>query len=488
MAKGAAWMVAFKFAQRGLGLLSTIILARLLLPDDFGVIAMALTIFALLQLLSAFGFDMAIIQRAEVTRAHLDTAWTFTFALGCVTALLLLALARPTADFYGDPRLEGVIYLLALGAVFEGCQNIGIVAFRKDLEFHKEFWFLTGKKAASFLVAIPLAIWLRNYWALVIGMVSGQLLMTLVSYYVHPYRPRLALSAARDLLAFSSWLLVNNFCHFLTERLSHFIIGKVSGSSALGLYSMSFDLSTAPTAELMAPINRAVFPGYAKLAVDKEALKRAYLDVISPITLFAFPAGVGIAAIADPLVRVVLGPNWLETIPMIELFGLFGALAALTSNLSSVYLALGRPAILTSLMVLRLAFLIPALFILTQAHGPIGAAWATLAVALGYTPLAFAVALKILALPPGALIGAIWRPLAASLGMFYCVRLALSSLNGAGTLEEAAALLAGLGVGLVSYGLIIWLLWRLSGAPKAGETMALNWISQRLRLRRRQAS
>jgi O-antigen/teichoic acid export membrane protein len=466
MAKGAVWMVAFTFLQRGIGLLSTVILARLLLPEDFGLLALAMTLVSFLEMASAFGFDAAIIQRPDVDRRHLDTAWTFTVAFGCLSAALMAVLAQPTAAFYREPKLEAIIYVIAVGWLIRNFQNIGVVAFQKELEFNKEFWFMASQRFVSFAVTIPLAIWLRNYWALVIGLMSGHVTAVAISFLASSYRPRFSLAATRELFSFSSWMLVNNVLAFLYLKTSHLIIGRFAGASALGLYNLSYELSNMPTNELMAPINRAVFPGYAKLAGDLDALRRSYLEVLSSIALFVLPAGLGLAAVADPMVRVALGSRWLEAIPLIELLGIYGALLSLGTNLAAAYLALGRPQLLSI------------------DHGPIGAAWAVLGVQIVFLPFTFTVGVRVLKLKVCSLLGSLWRPVLASAVMFSCVRLVLSLVPQEDIFGSSIALLLGVSVGASVYGLLVLLLWRLSGSPSGGEAMAVAWLTSRTPFRR----
>ena len=227
MARGAAWMVFFKLTERSIGLISTVVLARLLLPADFGLVAMAMSMVAVLELLGAFGFDMALIQRQDAQRHHYDTAWTFNVLFSVVSATVLVILAIPAAKFYNEPRLDNIMYFLALSSLLQGFENIGVVAFRKDMTFDKEFRYLLGKKLAAFLVTVPLAFLLRNYWALVIGILTGRSFAVLLSYYVHPYRPRFDLSGRHDLFHFSKWLFISNVFYFLRVRSADFIIVEI---------------------------------------------------------------------------------------------------------------------------------------------------------------------------------------------------------------------------------------------------------------------
>jgi O-antigen/teichoic acid export membrane protein len=168
------------------------------------------------------------------------------------------------------------------------------------------------------MVTVPLAIWLRNYWALVIGMVVGKVFAVVISYWMHSYRPRLSLAGASDLMSFSGWLLVNNTLYFFNERLTDFVVGRMAGASALGLYNVTYEISNMPTTEIMAPINRVMLPAYSKISRDQGDLKRTYLDTVAVMTLASVPAGFGIAAVAEPLVAVLLGPRWSAAVPLLR--------------------------------------------------------------------------------------------------------------------------------------------------------------------------
>lgn len=280
MARGAAWMVLLNSVERALGFISTMVLARVLDPTDFGVVAMAGTFIYMAQMLSAFGFDVALIQNQRATESHYHTAWTFNLLLGLLILLLMWALAGPIATFFRHPEVFWVVCVLAFGPLIQGCENIGVVAFRKDLHFHKEFAFQLSRKLIGFAVTISLALWLRTYWALVAGMLAAKLAGTITSYLVHEFRPRLSLHHAANLLGFSRWLLLNSIVGYLKERTSDFVIGRQLGAADLGVYNISYEVALMPSSELSAPINRALLPGFATIASDSDAIRMAYLKAL----------------------------------------------------------------------------------------------------------------------------------------------------------------------------------------------------------------
>jgi lipopolysaccharide exporter len=175
LARGSFWMISMRWVIRGIGFVSTIILARLLTPDDFGVVAMAMVGVAMLEVFTQSGSDLALLRNAEPTREHYNAAWTLEIIQGCVLAVLLFTTAPLVGGHFEDPRVTNVIRLLSLRAVVGGFQNIGVVTFRRELRFGREFQFGIVKKSATFVVTLVAAFVLRSYWAHVIGQVKGRI-------------------------------------------------------------------------------------------------------------------------------------------------------------------------------------------------------------------------------------------------------------------------------------------------------------------------
>jgi len=471
MARGAVWMLLFKFIDRGIGFLSTLILARILTPDNFGVVAMAMSFIALLELVGAFGFDMALIQRPDATTAHYNTAWTFNVLFGVVVGVLMLLFAGPVAEFYRHEELANVIRALAISSFLQGFGNIGVVAFRKDLEFHKEFKFLLSKRLITFPVTITLAFLLRNYWALVVGIISGRLLELFISYRVHPYRPRFTLSAAQDLLHFSKWLLVLNILGFLKERASDFIVGRMGGARALGLFNVTYELANLPGTELVAPINRAVYPAYAKIANDKAALQREYLSVMGMISLIAIPAVAGLAATAKMIIPVALGPKWLDAVPILQMLAFFGITQVMQSNAYALCLAAGRANVYSAIQALHVILLITLLIVFMRWRGLNGAAFGYLLTALVMLPVTFAVVLRMLAIRLSAFLAHIWRPLLSAACMFAAVVAFSHNVAVTAPLTVIVPNLIGAVVlGAVVYVGVVALAWWAAGRPAGAES------------------
>ena len=487
IAKGAAWMVTFKLIDRGMGLISTTVLARLLLPADFGLVAMAMVVIAALQLLISFSFDVPLIQNRNAGRDQFDTAWTINLSFALLAAAVLALLAGPVALFYKEPRLELVIYLLAAGFALQGFANIGPVTFRREMQFDREFKFLLAKRSSMLIVTIPLAFWLQNYWALVAGQLTGTAVSVLLSYMVSDYRPRLSLKAKTELFHSSKWLMINNILQFLNGRAADFVIGRLAGARGLGFYTIASEVALLPTTELVAPINRAAFPGYALAAGDLEQLRSSFLKVVSTIGMFALPAGIGIVAVAPLMVPAVLGWKWEPVVPVMQILAVFGVIQAIQTNISYVYLATGRPRIIAAIGAIQfmvlLGFLIPGI----MHWGVTGAAWAYLATAVVMIPVNQTLLARFLQLAPLAFLQKMTRPFVASLAMAGVIALLRSQVDlPHETSDYLLMLLACIALGAITYALTLYGLWVGAKKPSGPEQFVVVKLEAALgRLRRR---
>lgn len=481
MAQGAAWMVAFRFVDRGIGLVSTLILARMLVPGDFGLIAMAMTIIAALELISAYSFETALIQNQATDRSHYDSAFTLNLILALAKAGLIVALAWPAAAFYGEPRLIPVMLALAASTAVQGLENIGIVDFQKDLKFNREFSLSLQRRLAGFFTTLVVAWWFQSYWALIAGITVTRLVSVVLSYTMHPFRPRLNLSRAGALFAYSKWLLLNNGLIFLNNRGADFVIGKLSGAHALGLYSVSYELANLPTTELVFPIQRAVFPGYSQLASEPSQLRQAFLEVLGLIATLTVPIGLLIGALAEPFVMTLLGSQWVAAVPLVQLLSLFGVVRTLHGPTGSIYLAMGRPRFVAYFGLVQLAVALVLMVLLVPELGAIGAAWGILVGASAAMVVNYLMLSRQLEVSLRQVAAVTWRPLLSGALMWPVVQWASAAWSPSLGFLSAPVELLSLGLlGVLLYAAVIWAAWRISGRSKGAETMLAAEVLRRL--------
>jgi len=473
-------MVLFKALDRGLGFLSTLVLARLLVPSDFGLVAMATSLIALLELLTYLGLDTALLRDQETTDAHFDAVWTLNVFTGSAIAVLMLALSIPAAHFYREPRVTAAICVLAFGSLIQGFENVGVVNFRKEMRFDREFRYMFGKRLIAFATTMSLAFTLRNYWALICGMLVGRVSGVALSYALQRFRPHFSLRAIGELMHFSFWMMLQNIIGFLKTRAADFVVGRTAGSGALGIFSVAAEISNMPGTELIAPINRAILPAYMNLAKDPPALRREFLSVMSIVALLAVPAVAGFAVCAPFLVLVLLGPKWVQSADLIEILAFYGITQVMQSNAFSAFLALGKPQVFVRITTIHVLILVPLLIALTASGGLKGAAWAYVAASAVTMPIDFYFITRFMDLPPSQYISRLWRPALGAAVMYVCVRALGPSLPGATPLplmQAATSLATCIVIGAPVYIASVVLLWLGSGRP---EGTAESWMLARL--------
>lgn len=478
IARGAAWLVGFRLLDKSIGLISTLVLVRLLTPSDFGLVAMAMAVVALMELMGAFGFDSALIQRQDSQREHYDTAWTFNVIFSISIAVLLVLIADPAAAFYKEPRLELMLPVLAVGAMVSGFENIGTVAFRKELNFRMEFIYLFIKRIAGFITVVLLAYTLKTFWALIFATIIGKIISVAISYQLHPYRPRLSLAARGDLFHFSKWLFISNLIQFLHSRSTDFILGRTVGSHGLGIYNLAAEIAAMPSTELIAPINRAVYPAYAQLSATQDRLVARFLEVYGLICLLAFPVAVGLFCVADLMVLVLLGPKWVEAVPIMRILGLCGLVGALQGNMYVVMTAIGKPKANTFLSATLLLISLPIVIWCSLNYGILGAACAHLVAALiGLTGIVI-IFTRVVALMKRQLFKVMMRPMLASAGMGFLLEVGDSLMTPHGWHLQTLVTLVSFGA--LSYASIALCLWWVSGCPVSAERTVIDFCRNRI--------
>jgi O-antigen/teichoic acid export membrane protein len=397
---------------------------------------------------------------------------------GAGIALLMMLLAWPASGFFGEPRLAPILCTLSLAAAVQSWENIGPVAFRRDLEFRKEFLYLLIKRLGSVCVAVPAAVLLRNHWALVSGILAGRLLAVGTSYWIHPYRPRLTLAACRELFGFSRWMLLNNLLSFLKERSPDFVIGRTLGPASVGTYNMGAEIANMPTAELAAPVNRAMLPGYA-VASRGTALAKTYLTTLGTLALFVIPAGCGLMSLADPIVTVLLGEKWRPAVPVLAIMSIHGMVAALQSLGYTLMIACNRPHVPARLNSIHVILMLALLVTFTSRYGLQGAALAYLSTALVMAPIMLYFVTRLVGIEFRDVMAVVWRPASASAAMVVTLWLWNPARLDATTHPGLVGLLAGVLVGATVYLGALAVLWLACGRPDGPERSCVGFLRSR---------
>ena len=463
-----------RWSDRLIGLISMVILARLLTPADFGIIAMASVVVGLIDVLLDLGVNIALIHNHEADREDYDTAWTLRLIQANVAGLIIFLGAPFAADYYHNPLVTDVLRVMALSIVIASFENIGIVNFQKHMEFGNDFKFFFFKRVAGFLVTLIAAFLLHSYWAMVIGALAGRVAGVALSYGMHAHRPKFCLTRLSRLWSFSQWVLIRNIGSYLDSRTDKLLVGGRASAGVTGAYAVADEIAAMPTTELLAPLGRVLFPAFVNKRNDPEAFARSVSTAIGVQALVAIPACVGLALVANDAVRVLLGAQWMQTVPLIQVMAATNLLIALTHSGGYSLLALGKVKMLAVVTWLQaILFLGTAVIIFPQAGAQAIAEIRLSVVAVGSLVLIGILFVQIEVLRARDFFGPMLRPLLAAALMALTLVLLHPTLA---NLAPIPRLLLEVSAGGSAYAASMALMWLALGRPEGAEAYLLKNI------------
>lgn len=426
LAKSVFWLVWSRGVVQVFSFASTIVVARLLSPSDYGLMALVSIWTGTLDLLSELGLGAAIIQFRNLDEGDLNACfWLTMCAAGLATISLYLA-APMIALWFATPPLMGLLQVVCFLILLTAARIVPDSLLRKRLELDK----ISQAQILGSLITIPVvlsAAWAgAGVWALVAGVFVTTLTQDFFIFWCVQWWPGLRMGGGRlrEMLAFSLTTLSGRLCWAVYQQADNFVLGKVVGKDMLGLYSMAKELATLPVTRISAVVNQLVFPMMAELQTDREALRTAFSRGVRLVAWVTFPVCIGITVSAEDLVRTVLTEKWLSVTPMLQVMSLYGLVKSIDVFFPPVLMARYRASFLSVYSFLLLVVMLLAFWIGVSWGGIMGVTltWVTV------YPLAMLImareALREMGLPGREFIGHLWSPLAASIFIAASILLA----------------------------------------------------------------
>lgn len=473
--RGALWSVMMRWSMKAIGLVNTVILARLLTPDDFGVVAMASLVVGVLYSFSELGVQTYLIREKDVDTELTNTAWTLKIIQYCVLSCFLVLSAPYVAIYFNEPRVTSIIYFLALASFIGGFGNIGVVFLLKDLNFKKDFKFNVIKRILVFIVTISAAFELKNYWALVIGQVTGTFLGVIMSYFVHDYRPSFLLSRYREFIKFSFSIIPMNIGQFINNKIDVLIVGRIADTSILGGYNMASDLSSLFTRELIFPISRGLFPNFAKLRNDTNELAIAYINCFRYIVFISLPVGFGLNAVANDFIYVVLGSQWIKILPFVKWLAIYATLESLIQLMNGrILVVTGKEASAAIFLWIRVLTISSCSIISVLMWGINAIAPALVLSVLILFPLSMFILSRAIKIKFIEIFSILLVPLLASLIMLTSIEHIPAYVD-----IPIVRLMSKITLGCCIYFIVVFLIWIIKGRPDGVEKYLVNYIKKR---------
>jgi len=362
--KGTFWVTLFRWVSVGLGTLSTVILARLLLPDDFGLVATAAIVTGFFEVFSRLGTEQYLIHKQKLTDEEINTAWTIQLISKLIIAILIFLSSYYVPVIFNEPRLGNIIKVLAIIPMFMAFNNVGLILLKKEMKFKQLMLFQGVIKILVFAVTVIIAFILKSYWAFIVGNVLNYLLTALGSYYVSNYRPKLCLTKISSQFSFSIWTLLKGIVNYVNSRMDQLLVTKYLNVSLLGELTLGKKISSLPGGLVLGPLMDVLFPGLAKSLDNSQEFASRVQKLLFIIVFITLPLTSVIILLAEPIVSLFLGDTvkWVGVVEILPLLAPILITSALAGKLFDTFTLLGKVKFLFVYELITAAVSIGALF------------------------------------------------------------------------------------------------------------------------------
>jgi PST family polysaccharide transporter len=457
--RGVPWTFLSFAGPKGLAAVTTLVLARLLSPGDFGVMALAITATSFLYWIGDLGFAGTLILRQDLDRRAHGTLFTLMMSSSLLAALIALGVSPLAADLFHAPRLRGVLAALSAVLLIGGVSGFYDALLQRELEFRRRFAGYAAQSLSNATVAITLAAAGAGVWSLVAGQLASYLALAATFVALSPYRvrPRLERAAARNIFTSSRGFVVQGITLFIRQNIDTVAVGRAFGPRPLGFYSMAIKLGDLSYWTLAGPVAHVTFPAFSRSRHRGEDIRPSFLTVLPLLALVGVPFGILLSGAADPFVRAVLGHKWLPMVGPLTVLGLWAALRPIDSTLGWLLNSVGRAGSTAWVSLIVLVPLVPAFILATH----VGRLSAVALVVLGDTLFSLGILSYLIHRHVGLPMRRLWSslaPILAAAPIMWSVTWGVA--HAVGPERPLAALAASALGGLAAYGAVLTLLDR----------------------------
>jgi len=453
---GIKWTSVSTFGRRILALLANIVLARLLSPADFGLVAMAAVVLGFIDIFKDLGTGAALIQRKQVSEGLFSSIFWFNVGFGVLATALTIACAPLIAAFYKEPRVTPILIGMSVSFLLSALTIVHNGLLQRHMKFVTLAKIEVASAVISYAVGIGAALLGHGVWSLVYQVVTNSAVFLILIWYASDWRPRFMFiwSEVRSVMNYSLNLTGYNVFYYFAQNVDNFLIGRFLGTEALGLYDLAYRLMTFPMQAISAVFGKVMLPFYAKAQEDLPRFRQAFMRSAEAISFITFPLMLGLLAVREPFVLTVFGSQWAPVITLLALFAPLSAIRSIVTTTGSIFMAMGRADLQLRWGVFSNLFVIAGLVI--------GLQWGIVGVAAGFTIASllltyhnFAIPFRLIGMRVSTLAAGLRATTLCSVLMFltiYGADLALGDRFGSGVL-----LCAYIVIGALSYMMFTWL-------------------------------
>jgi O-antigen/teichoic acid export membrane protein len=388
--RSVTWSAARKWGVRLISFLVMLILARLVSPGSFGLVAYATVFTAFAQIFVDQGFSDAIVQFPKLEREHLDTAFWVSILTGAILTVVGITASGLIANIFREPDLKPIVSWLSLIFILSSLSSVQQSILRRELAFKQLTIRSLTATIVSGIVAVVMAFLGFGVWSLVAKLLVEAIVSVIALWQVSNWRPSFHFSkeSFKELFSYGINIVGGDFVDFLSVHSDDFLIGYFLGTVVLGYYTLAYNLLIVMTDLLVSVPNAVAFPVFSKIQDDPERLKSAFYEVTLLQSLMAFPLFLGVSAVAPEAVRVLYGDKWITSIPVVQILMLMGIVRSASYFYSSIFRAAGKPFWRFGIYALTAALNVVG-FLLVVRMGIVAVAISYVVVSYGLMPLYF---------------------------------------------------------------------------------------------------
>ena len=344
MVQGVGWSGASQVVTQGFQFIVKIILARLLLPNDFGIIGMALIFIALMQTVNELGMSAAIIQRKDINNTHLSTSFWISILMGLILCAITIIVSPLIADFFKKDLIQPVINILSIGFIFGSLGTVHRTLLAKKIDFKNVAIAEAGAAAFSGITSISLALLGFGVWSLVIGSLMGTLGSSILLWVRCSWRPLIIFDfkSFKELFGFGKNVMGSRILNYIDSNADYLLIGKFLDATSLGLYTLAYQMAIFPLSIISSVITRVTFPTFSAIQDNNAKLRMGYLKAIKYTSLITFPLLAGLAVVAPKFIPIVIGEKWMPMILPLQILCILGSLHSIGTHVGTILLSKGR--------------------------------------------------------------------------------------------------------------------------------------------------
>ncbi len=453
---GLGWSMISQLGRQGLMLVINLVLARILSPREFGLLAMVTIIISFASIFAELGFSAALVQKQEVLEEQLSSVFWFNLGAGLLLTIIFIIGAPIIARFYNELLLIPLTILLSTNFIFSSLNIVQNTILTKSMDFRTLSIVEITAVGISGTVAILMACMGFGVWSLAVQSVVLSITTAILLWLLNDWRPSLTFrwDTIKELLGFSSNLFGTNIINYWVRNIDYLLIGRLLGTEPLGVYNRAYDTMLFPLSNVSRVLSRVMFPSFSIIQHDKRKIKDIFLKISRAVALVVFPMMMGLLVTAELFVNVIFGPKWIAMIPILRVFSIVGMMQSIGTLNGNLYLSQGRADLQFKVGTILRIFVIVGIII--------GLQWGIVGVAYGFT-----ITSAIIAYPSFYYAGRLvnltyWQLLQNLASIFVCAATMAIFVWGIGiflppTWPIWIHLFIQVMAGIISYGLIIYL-------------------------------